>query len=51
MAEGLGEVAQELSAWGVDFLGEQADVVDEGGGPFEHGASPSRLSGLGQGLS
>ena len=43
MAEGLGEVAQELSADGIDLLGEQADVVDEGGRPFEDGAGPSRL--------
>ncbi len=51
MAEGLGEVAQELSAGGVDLLGEQADIVDEGDGPFENGAGPSRLAGQGQGLS
>ena len=50
VAEGLGEVAQELSADGIDLLGEQADVVDEGCGPFEDGTGPSRLSGPGQGL-
>ncbi len=50
MAEGLGEVAQELSAEGVDLLSEQADIVDESGGPFEDGASPIRVPGYGQGL-
>ena len=50
MAEGLGEVAQELSAGGIDLLSEQADVVDEGCRPFEDGAGPSRLSRPGQGL-
>ncbi len=50
VAEGLGEVAQELPAGGIDLLGQQADVVDEGDGPFEHGAGPSRLPGPGQGL-
>jgi hypothetical protein len=36
---------------GIDLLSERADVVNEGGSPFEHGASPSRPSGLGQGLN
>ena len=50
MAEGLGDVAKELSADGIDLLSEQADIVDESDGSFENGAGPSRLSGLGQGL-
>ena len=50
MAEGLGEVTQELSIGEVDLLGEQADVVDKGRGPFEDGPGPSRLPGPGQGL-
>ena len=50
VAESLGEVAQQLPAGGVDFLGEQADVVDEGDGPFEDGAGPRWLTGKGQGL-
>src|SRR5580698_7246744 len=50
VAESLREVAQELSARGIDLLRQQADVVDEGGGPFEDGAGPSRLTGPGQGL-
>ncbi len=40
MAEGLGEIAQEFSAVGIDLLGEQADVVDERGRPLEDGARP-----------
>ena len=44
VAESLGKVAQELAADGIDFLREQADVVDEGCGSFEDGAGPSRLS-------
>jgi hypothetical protein len=50
VAEGLWEVTQELSADGIDFLGEKADVIDERQCPFEHGASPCRLSGDGHGL-
>jgi hypothetical protein len=50
VAEGLREVAQELSADRIDLLSEQADVADEGGGSFEHGARSSRLSGQGKGL-
>src|SRR5271157_2918286 len=50
VAEGLGEVAQELSTGGIDLFSEQADVVDEGGGAFEDGAGPSWLSGPGQRL-
>ena len=36
MAEGLGEVAQELAADRVDLFREQADIVDEPGGEFEY---------------
>ena len=42
MAEGLGEVAQELFAVGINLLSEKADIVDEGSGPFEDGAGPRR---------
>ena len=41
VAEGLGEIAQELSADGIDLLSKQTDVVDEGGGTFEDSAGPS----------
>src|SRR6516165_8640353 len=50
MAECLGEVAQQLSAGGIDLLSEQADIVDEGDGPFKDGAGPARLAGQGHGL-
>jgi hypothetical protein len=40
----LREAAQQLSADGIDFCSEQADVVGEGGSPFEAGVSPSGLS-------
>ena len=50
MAQGLGKVPQELSADGINLLGEQADIVDEGGRPLEDGAGLSRFPGSGQGL-
>jgi len=48
VAEGLGEVAQELATDRVDLLGEQPDVAGEGHRPFEHPTGPSRTSGPGQ---
>ena len=45
-----GKLPSRFPADGIDLLSEQADVVDEGSGPFEDGAGPSRLSGAGQGL-
>src|ERR1700722_13980528 len=50
VAEGLRKVAQEFSADGIDLLGEEADVVDEGCRTLEDGAGTSRLSPPGQGL-
>jgi hypothetical protein len=39
MAERLLEVAEELAADWIDLLGQQADVVDEGGRPLELASS------------
>ena len=45
-----GKLPEQLAGVGVDLFGEQADVVDEGGGSFEHGAGPVGLPGHRQGL-
>ena len=37
MAERLREVAKELPADWIDLLGQQADLIDEGGGTLENG--------------
>jgi hypothetical protein len=50
MAEGLREVAKELPADWIDLLGQQADLIDEGGGTLENGPGPNRLACLSQGL-
>src|SRR6266566_8746429 len=47
VAERLREVAQQLAGFGVDFLSEQADIVDERRSPLEHNASPLRSVGEG----
>src|SRR5205807_8844871 len=47
VAEGLGEVAEELTARRVDLLGEQAEVVAEAGGRLECRASAVQLAGQG----
>jgi hypothetical protein len=44
MAERLREVAKELPAAWIDLLGQQADLIDEGGGALENGPSPNRLA-------
>ena len=50
MAEGLREVAEQLAGSGVDLLGQQADVVDEAGGPLEDRPGPFGPAGQGQRL-
>jgi hypothetical protein len=35
--ERLREIAKKLPADWIDFLGLQADLIDEGGGTFENG--------------
>src|SRR5208283_4805326 len=50
MAERLREVAKELPGDWIDLLGQQADLIDEGGGTLENGPGPNRLAYLGQGL-
>ena len=50
MAEGLGEVAEELSRGLVHLLGEQPDVVGVTDAPLEHFPGPIDLPGQGQGL-
>src|SRR3984885_391566 len=50
MAERLREVSKELPADWTDLLGQQADLIDEGGGTLEHGPGPNGLTCLGQGL-
>ena len=49
VAEGLGEVAEQLTGGGVDFLGQQADVVEVGDGTLENVPCPRGLAGQGQG--
>jgi len=50
MAERLLEVSEELAADWLDLLGQQADVVDEGGRPLELASSANlaRSTSLGQ---
>src|SRR5271165_6752442 len=45
VAERLGEVADHLAAARVDFLGQQADVVDRRHGPLEGGGGRAELPG------
>ncbi len=45
-----GKLPKQLAVDRVDLFGEQADVVDERGGPFEHGARPVGLARHRQGL-
>ena len=44
MAERLREVAKELLDDWIDLLGQQADLIDEGGGTLENGQGPNRLA-------
>ncbi len=50
VAEGLGEVAEQLTGGRVDFLGQEADIVGVGDGTLEDAPCPLRLVGQGQGL-
>src|SRR4051794_26542704 len=50
VAEGLGEVSEELSAAGVDLLGEQAHVVAVADGGRERAAGGADLAGQRLGL-
>src|ERR1700689_2307073 len=47
MAERLREVAKELPADWINLLGQQADLIDEGGGTLENGPGPNRLARFG----
>src|SRR2546422_1864439 len=50
VAEGLGEVPQQLARGLVDLLGQQAHVVGEGDRALEHLAGPVHPAGSGQRL-
>jgi hypothetical protein len=39
-----GEIAEELAAHWIDLLGQEADVIDEGGSPFEYGPGANGLA-------
>ena len=47
VGQALGEVAEEVSGGGVDFFGEQADVVAVGQHGFEDGVGLFGLAGVG----
>ena len=48
MAEGLGEVAEQLAAGRVDLLGQQPQVVGVAEEPLEQGGGPVGLAGEGE---
>ena len=50
VAQDLGEVAEQVTGGRVDFLGEQADVVELGDGTLEDVPCPRGLASQGQGL-
>src|SRR5438270_2092438 len=50
VAEGLGEVAEQLARVGIDLFGEQAEIVAEPDGRLERVAGPVELTGHRLGL-